>query len=136
MVSITGVFSTTDLPFLSRCISRFSHSPQNPLSPGLPWRVDENQSGKKKKRPSEAAELRFVRRILISRIEFRVPSAEAHLHLPAHPKIQAPTEPARPELELELIQSHMTQKPMLRGEGGRRTCAHKQDPKKPLENKH
>jgi hypothetical protein len=42
----------------------------------------------------------------------------------------------RTELELELIQPHMTQKPMLRGEGGGRTCAHKQDPKKPIENKH
>ena len=40
------------------------------------------------------------------------------------------------ELELELIQSHMTQKPMLRGEGGGRACAHKQDPKKLLENNH
>ena len=38
--------------------------------------------------------------------------------------------------ELELIQSHMTQKPMLRGEGGGRACAHKQDPKKLLENNH
>ena len=40
------------------------------------------------------------------------------------------------ELELELIQSHMTQKPMLRGEGGGRACAHKQDPNKLLENNH
>ena len=42
----------------------------------------------------------------------------------------------RLELELELIQPHMTQKPMLRGEGGGRACAHKQDPKKLLENNH
>ena len=36
----------------------------------------------------------------------------------------------------ELIQTRMTQKPMLWVEGGGHTCAHKQDPKKLLENRH